>query len=110
MPGVVDGDEVAAVRDLFGIELDAHRRRLDRRAAGVVHGGVVAEDREVADVASRREAVGNHRREAHLTCRGERREARHARGFERCAVVELGERLVGTTVGNEHDVLHEREW
>ena len=109
-PRVVDRDEVAAVRDLAGFELDAHRRSLDRRATGVVHGGVVAEDREVADVAPGREAVGNHRREADFSSRGERRQARHARRFERCAVVEFGERLVGTTVGDEHDVLHDREW
>ena len=32
-------DEVAAVRDLVGRELDAHRRGLDRRATGVVPAG-----------------------------------------------------------------------
>ena len=90
----------------LGIELDPHRGGLDRRAAGVVHGRVVAEDREVADVAARGKAVGNHRREAHLARRREGRRARHVRGFERRAVVELGERLVGTAVGNEHEVLH----
>ena len=36
----------------------------------------------------------------------QRGEARHRGGFERRAAVELGERYVGTTVGNEHDVLH----
>ena len=66
--GVVDGDEVAAVRDLVGRELDAHRRGLDRRAAGVVLGGVVAEDREVADVAARREARGDDGRAPDLGC------------------------------------------
>ena len=40
--------------------------------------------------------------------RRERRQARHARGFERRPVAELGQRNVGTTVGNEHDVLHRR--
>ena len=49
----VDGDEVAAVGDLIGAELEAQRRGLDRRAAGVEAGRVVAEDRHVADVAAR---------------------------------------------------------
>ena len=38
--------------------------------------------------------------------RGERREAGHARGFERRAPAQLGKRDIGTTIGNEHDVLH----
>ena len=33
-------------------------------------------------------------------------QVRHGRRFERRAAVELGERLVGAPVGNEHDVLH----
>ena len=106
MPVVVDGDEVAPVRDLGRAELHAHRRGLDRRATGVVHRGVVTEDRKVADVAPRRETVGNHRREADLTRGGERGQVRHVRGLERSAIVELVERLVGTTVGDEHEVLH----
>ena len=40
----------------------------------------------------------------------ERGETRHVRGLERRAIVELGERLVGTTVGNEHEVLHVVQW
>ncbi len=36
----------------------------------------------------------------------QRREMGHVRGLERRAVVELGERLVGTAVGDEHHVLH----
>ena len=102
-----DGDEVAAVRDLVGREVDAHRRGLDRRATGVVLGGVVPEDREVADVAARRQALrddlgrGRPRR-----CAARPRQVRHARRFERRAAVELGERLVGAAVGDEHDVLH----
>ena len=107
---VVDGDEVAPVRDLGRIELHAHRRGLDRRATGVVHRGVVTEDRQVADVAPRRETVGNHRREADFTRGGEGGQARHVRGFEWRAMVELVERLVGTTVGDEHEILHDREW
>ena len=67
--GVVDGDEVAPVRDLVGRELDAHRRGLDRRAAGVVLGGVVAEDREVADVAPRRQPGRDHLGEPDLAAR-----------------------------------------
>ena len=37
-----------------------------------------------------------------------RGEPRHARRVERRATVELGERHVGTAVGDEHDVLHRR--
>ena len=51
---VVDGDEVASVRDLVGTKLHAHRRGLDRCSPGVVLGRVVSEDREVPHVASRR--------------------------------------------------------
>ena len=36
-------------------------------------------------------------------------QVRHARGFERRAAAELGERLVGATVGHQHDVLHDRD-
>ena len=105
---VGERDEVAAVRDLVGPELDAHRRGLDRRATGVVAGGVEAEDRHVADVAARREPGRDDRGPADVGARRERGEARHARGFERRAVAELGQRDVGATVGNEHDVLHRR--
>ena len=63
---VGERDEVAAVRDLVGTELDAHRRGLDRRAAGVVLGGVVSEDRHVADVAARRQPVRDDARPADL--------------------------------------------
>ena len=104
--GVVDGDEVAAVRDLVGLEFDAHRGGLDRRAAGVVLGRVVAEDREVADVAARREPRGITAARPTSPAAARRRQARHVRRFERRAIVELGERLVGTAVGNEHEVLH----
>ena len=38
--------------------------------------------------------------------RRQRGQARHARRLERRAVAELGQRDVGTTVGNEHHVLH----
>ena len=107
----VDGDEVAAVRDLVGRELDAHRRGLDRRAAGVVLGRVVAEDREVADVAARAAARrGSPSARPTSPRAASAREVRHARGFERRAAAELVERLVGATVGNEHDVLHVAQW
>ena len=55
---VADGGEVAAVGDLVGRQPEAERGRLDRRPAGVVLGGVVAEDRHVADVAARRQPGG----------------------------------------------------
>ena len=64
--GVVDGDEVAPVRDLVGREVDAHRRRLDRRATGVELDRVVAEDGEVADVAPGREPGRDHLGQADL--------------------------------------------
>ena len=81
-----DRDEVAAVRDLVGRELDAHRRGLDRRAAGVEHLRVVAEDREVADVAARRQVAGDHVGPTDLAARRERLEVRHRRRLEReCA-------------------------
>ena len=102
----VDGDEVASVRDLVGREVDAHRCSLDRRAPRVELGRVVPEDREVADVAPGRQTLRDHRRQAHVPARGEPREVGHRRGFERCATVELRERLVGASVGNQHEVLH----
>ena len=45
-----------------------------------------------------------------LAARGERGERGHGRGLQRCAAVELGERLVGAPVGNEHHVLHDLRW
>ncbi len=53
-----------------------------------------------------RQTVRNHRCETHLAGVGERGETWHVRGLEGRAIVELGERLVGTPVGNEHEVLH----
>ena len=103
-----DGDEVAAERDFVGRELDAHRRGLDRRATGVVLGGVVPEDREVADVAARRETSGITLGQADLTPRREVRQVRHGGSFERRAAAELGEGLVGAAVGHEDEVLHAR--
>ena len=69
-PVVADGDEVAAVGDAVGRQPQAERGRLDRRPAGVVAGGVVAEDRHVADVAARRQARRDHGGPADLAARG----------------------------------------
>ena len=49
---------------------------------------------------------GDHLGPPDLGAGRELREARHARRFERRAAAELVERNVGTTVGNEHEVLH----
>ena len=106
--GVVQRDQVAAERDVVGPEIDAHRCRLDRRTPGVEARRVVPENRHVADVAARRKPLGDHRRPADFGARSEARECGHRRRLERGAIVELGERLVGTTVRHEHDVLHGR--
>jgi hypothetical protein len=105
---VGERDQVASVRNLVGFELDAHRRRLDRSATRVVPLGVEAEDRHVADVAARGQTGRDDRGAPDLGVRGQCREARHARGFQRCEVAQLGQRHVGTTVGDEHHVLHRR--
>ena len=73
---------------------------------GVVLGGIEAEDREVADVAPGRQSVRNDIGETHLGGRRERSEVRHVCGFERRAIVEFAQWLVGTSVGNQHHVLH----
>ena len=65
-------DQVAAVRDLVGRELDAHRRGLDRRPAGVELERVVAEDRQVPDVAAGRQPAGDHLGPADLAALRER--------------------------------------
>ncbi len=103
---VADRDEIAAIRDLVGCELDAHRGRLDRRSARVELGRVEAQDRHVPDVTAGWEAVGDDRGATDLAACGERREVRHRRRAERGAPVEPGERLVGTAVGDEDEVLH----
>ena len=99
-------DEVAAVRDLVGRELDTHRGGLDRRAAGVVARRVEPEDRHVADVAAGRQSGRDDGGAPDLAAPRQRGEARHRGDLERRLVTELGDGLVGTTVGNEHDVLH----
>jgi hypothetical protein len=104
--GVVQRHQVAPERDVLGAELETHRRRLDRRAPGVEARRVVPEDGHVADVAPRREALGDHRRPSDFGARGKARERRHRRRLERCAPPELGERLVRATVGHEHQILH----
>src|SRR5439155_8241023 len=103
---VVDGDEVAPVGNLVGTELHPHGRSLDRGAPGVVLGGVVAENRHVANVASGREAARDHIGSADFGMRGERGEMRHVRHLERRAPAERRDGLVGTPVGDENDVLH----
>src|SRR5437868_9571440 len=55
---------------------------LDRGSAGVVAGGVVAEDRHVADVASGRHARGNRRRSAHFGTTRQPGQMGHARSEE----------------------------
>ncbi len=105
---VVDGHEIGPVRDLVGCEAQAQRRGLDGGAAGVVLGRVVPEDRHVADVAARRQPGWDHRctPDRAPCCQGiEHRRLGH---LERRAPSELGQRLVGTTVGDTHDVLHDR--
>ena len=104
--GVVQRDQVATERDVVGAELDAHRRRFDRRAPGVEARRVVPEDRHVADVAAGRKPLGDHRRPADFGARGKARQCGHRCRLEWSAAVELGERLVGASVRHEDDVLH----
>ena len=103
---VGDGDEIAAVRDLVGPDLDAHRRGLDRRASGVISGGIETEDRHVADIATRRQPGWDHLGATDDAACGEHGQAGHARGLEGSTTVKLVQRDVGAAVGNEHDVLH----
>ena len=109
VPVGVERDEVAAVRDLVGAELDAHRRRLDRRAPGVELERVVPEDRHVADVAARAGGRSGITAARPTSPRCARRPgAGIAAASSGVRPVELVERLVGAPVGHEHDVLHER--
>ena len=103
---VDDGDEIAPERDLLGTELDTHRGGLDRRPTGVELRGVVTEDREIADVAARRQAGRDHLGASDLPSGRERGESGHASDLERRPTVELGHRLVGAAVGDEHEVPH----
>ncbi len=105
---VGERDEVAAVGNLVGTELDPHGRGLDRRAARVVPRRVEAQDRHVADIATRRQPRRNDRRAPDLGTQRERGQARHARRLERGSAPELGERDIGATIGNEDDVFHRR--
>ena len=54
-----DGHEVAAHGPVVGPERDAHRRGLQRRSAGVIALGVVAEQAQRRDVAGRQEPIGH---------------------------------------------------
>ena len=101
-----DGGEVAAVGDLVGAELETQRSCLDGGTTGVVPGRVVAEDRHVADIGTRRHAGWNDRRSAERAASGERVDDRGVGGLERRAPAEVGERLVGTAIGDADDVLH----
>ena len=50
---VTEGDEITAQRHVILLHLDAYADRLKRRAPGVAHSGVVAQNAEVGNVAAR---------------------------------------------------------
>ena len=99
-------DEVAAERHLVGPQAQAEGRGLDRRPTGVELGRVVPEDRHVADVAARREARGDDGGPPGGPARGEGSEHRELAVLQRGLAAQLGNRLIGATVGDTDDVLH----
>ena len=101
-----DRGQVAAEGHLVGGQAQAQGGGLDRGPARVVHGGVIAQDREVAHVAARRQAGGDDRGPAHRAPGGEALQRGQVGRLERRAPAEPLGRLVGTPVGDAHHVLH----
>ena len=68
---VTEGDEITAQRHVVLLHLDAYADRLERRAPGVAHSGVVAQNAEVGNVAARLQPVGNGLDKTHSASLGE---------------------------------------
>ena len=99
-------DRVASPGDVVGSHGDVHARGLQRRPSGVVDGAVVAEDLEVAHVASRGPARWDHLHETTTTLCREAVHVRRARRLHGRATIELGERVIGRAVGHQDQVFH----
>jgi hypothetical protein len=77
-------------------------------AAGEINLGVVAEEAERGDIASRQEAVGHVPRPAEDALASDRVHLGRARGFERRLAAERFLRLVRRAVGDHDRVFHRR--
>ena len=69
-------------------------------------GGVVTEDRHVADIAAGGHALGDDRGPAHLAPLGESGEGGQVGCFKGGPTAERVHRLIGTSIGHTHDVVH----
>ena len=104
----VRADQRAAKGDVFRLQRDTHRRRLDRTSPGIIPCRIVAEQRHIRGVAAR-----IHLQRRDLNCADnsglcERVEIWRARHFERSLAVQIGVRLVRRAVRHEQNVLHQR--
>ena len=99
-------DEVAAEGHLVGPQPQPEGGGLDRRPAGVEAGGVVAEDRHVADVAARRQARRDHRGAADLAPAASAGSVGIDATSSGVRPPSSADRLVGAPVGHAHHVLH----
>ena len=98
-------DEVAPNRPVVRPERDAHRRGFERRAAGVHHEWVVAEERQRRHVRRRGQRSRHVVRQPDDSRRRDAVHVRQVRRLQRRAVAETFDRLVGAAVGNDDDVL-----
>ncbi len=97
---LVNRGEVAAERDVARLEVDPHAGGFERAAAGVHLARIVAEEREVARVASGGDARRDRVEEPIHPVRREPIEVRFACGLERRLVPELRERSVAEAIEN----------
>src|SRR5262249_32936193 len=96
----------AAENPVGGRERNALRGGLERRSAGVVNGGVVAEQAHRRDVGSGFESVRHGAGQTLSTGEGDAVHVRRVRSFDRRFSAQLLQRFVGGAVGNDDRVLH----
>ena len=86
--------------------VDRHRRpqRLQRRSAGIINGGVVAEYGQVRHVASRRKTGGDRAYPAQDSLAGQAVQVGRPCGLQRRSISQFGNRVIGHAVADENDV------
>ena len=101
-------DQIAAKGNIGRPECHAHARRLERRAAGVIHGRVITHNAHVANVAAGRKPFGNHMGDAVNTVLRKPIHIRRARRLERRLAAEHVEGIVGHAITLQNDIFHFR--
>ena len=104
--GPVEGHEVATERRLVVGQADAHRRGLQRRPAGVIALRRITEQRQIGDIATGREAVGDGMVEEELAVAAQFVDHRRGGDLEGGPASQFSEREIAHAIPHQDQVFH----